>query len=627
MIYVFFSVLSLLILASAIVWAICLSRMHYRSGRFFTPTKVMFAGSFLASFFTFIPIYWDKINLGFNVLSRIGKTILISAHHAIRLFVIDSDFDIVQDAAALIDYRWLQVMFTSVGALLFIIAPILTFSFVLSFFKSFAAYKKIFTHPSAPIYVFSELSEKSLALAKSIAKKAPKAIIIFSDVYEKDEEESFDLVEESKEIGAICLKNDMLSLNLKYHAKGSSISFFAIAEDDSENISQALSIVNNPIYRYRKNTRFYIFSITTEGELVISNLQSGLVNEITAFEKGDNADARRPEILVKRVNDMRSLVYRTLYDEGDQLFHNAIDVGEGEKLVSALILGTGGQGGEMIRALSWFCQMENTDVKYRVRINAFDKDKKAKEKFAATCPELMGEEYNGTLVDGEAQYSIAVHGDIDIDTTDFRNKIEELGPISYVFVSLGSDELNIRAAVTLRTRFEQLHQKPIIQAVVYDSKNKKALEGARNAFGNTYDIDFVGDRDTLYSVDVIIDSELEDAAIEIHQRYGAPMHSFWAHEYNYNSSMASAIHEATRVKLGIFGAGKDELTVEERDFIEVLEHRRWNAYMRSEGWVFSGSKEKESRNNLGKMHHNLVSFATLSDEDKRKDSIVATRRK
>ncbi len=643
MTYVLFSFLSLIVFVGAAILAFYVSRKHYRTGRFFTPTKIMFFGSFLGSFFTFIPIYWEKVDLGINAISHILKTVLIAAHHSIRLFVIDSDFDIVQDAAAHIPFGWSQVLFTSTGAFLFIVAPILTFSFVLSFFKNFEAYRKILMHPKAPIYIFSELSEKSLALAKSIRAKNSKALIIFSDVYEKDEEESFDLLEESKEIDAICLKNDMLSLNLKFHSKESEICFFAIAEDDSENISQALSIVHNEVYRYRRNTRFYIFSTSTEGELVISNLQSEIVEEIERV-KAEREKARasakapideekikaklpKPKILIKRVNDMRSLVYRTLYDEGTELFRNAIDMGAGEKLISALVLGTGGQGGEMIRALSWFCQMENTDVKYRVRVNAFDRDRKAKEKFTAICPELMDERYNGTIVEGEAQYTVSIHGDVDIDTTDFKDKVKELGPISYVFISLGTDELNVKAAVTLRTLFEQLRQQPIIQAVVYDSKNKKALKGACNAFGNSYDIAFVGDRDTLYSADVVLGSELENAAIEIHQRYGSPMHSFWSHEYNYNSSMASAIHEATRVKLGIFGAGKTELTDEERDFIEVLEHRRWNAYMRSEGWVYSGSKEKASRNNLGKMHHNLVCFDDLSEEDKRKDSIVATRRK
>ena len=66
------------------------------------------------------------------------------------------------------------------------------------------------------------------------------------------------------------------------------------------------------------------------------------------------------------------------------------------------------------------------------------------------------------------------------------------------------------------------------------------------------------------------------------------------------------------------------LTAEEKAIIEPLEHRRWNAYMRAEGYVYSGSKEKESRNDLGKMHHDLVDFSSLTEEEKRKDSSVGT---
>ena len=46
--------------------------------------------------------------------------------------------------------------------------------------------------------------------------------------------------------------------------------------------------------------------------------------------------------------------------------------------------------------------------------------------------------------------------------------------------------------------------------------------------------------------------------------------------------------------------------------------------MRSEGYVFSGSKEKSSRNDLAKMHHDLVDFSSLTEEEKRKDSKVGT---
>ena len=82
-----------------------------------------------------------------------------------------------------------------------------------------------------------------------------------------------------------------------------------------------------------------------------------------------------------------------------------------------------------------------------------------------------------------------------------------------------------------------------------------------------------------------------------------------------------------RIKCGIPGAEKkeEELTEEERNRIETLEHRRWNAYTRADGYVYSGSNDKSSRNDLGKMHNSLVDFSSLSDEDKRKDSKVGTK--
>ena len=47
--------------------------------------------------------------------------------------------------------------------------------------------------------------------------------------------------------------------------------------------------------------------------------------------------------------------------------------------------------------------------------------------------------------------------------------------------------------------------------------------------------------------------------------------------------------------------------------------------MRAEGYVYSGSKDKKSRNDLAKMHHDLVDYSALSEEDKRKDSSVGTK--
>ena len=119
---------------------------------------------------------------------------------------------------------------------------------------------------------------------------------------------------------------------------------------------------------------------------------------------------------------------------------------------------------------------------------------------------------------------------------------------------------------------------------------------------------------------------LEADALQRHLK-GGNEEEFWQYEYNYNSSVASAIHMKARIACGVPGADKkeEELTGGERAVIESLEHRRWNAYMRSEGYIYSGSPDKSSRNDLAKTHNDLVDYAMLSEEEKRKDSRVGTR--
>ena len=47
----------------------------------------------------------------------------------------------------------------------------------------------------------------------------------------------------------------------------------------------------------------------------------------------------------------------------------------------------------------------------------------------------------------------------------------------------------------------------------------------------------------------------------------------------------------------------------------MVEHIRWNAYMRTEGYIYA-----PQRYDLGKMHYNLVPVSELSNDDLRKDA-------
>lgn len=560
------------------------------------PFHLLFAGVFAAALFLFLPIDGSAAGMSFWGCWR---AFLLSLFHSMQVFTIGCDYNVIAENIARCPAQ-LAAAYQLWAAVLYALAPIFTFGFLLSFFKNLSAYFRYLCAYFQEAYIFSELNEKSLVLAGDIKSKDKNAVIVFTDVFEGNEEKSYELMGNAEKIGAICFKKDILLVDFKRHSPKAQISFFAIGSNETENLNQSLKLIE--AYRQRENTRILAFSTQLESELLL-----------TMVDKG--------KLKVRRINEVQSLVNRVLYEEGELLFQSARAQADGTKKISAVVVGMGRHGTEMVKALSWFGQMDG----YSLEIDAFDRDPLAEEKFTALAPELMSPAYNGVCVEGEAQYRIAIHSGIDVESATFARKILALGDATYVVVALGNDALNIKAAVDLRMYFERRGIHPVIQTIVYNSEQKKALQGVRNYRGQAYDIRFIGDVESSYTEAVILDSELENRALERHKKWGEE-EGFWTYEYNYRSSMASAIHKEARAKCGIPGADKEEkeLTEEERRIIESLEHRRWNAYMRAEGYVFSGSKDKSSRNDLAKMHHDLVDFASLSEEEKRKDSRVGT---
>lgn len=584
-----------LILMGAI--SVAINNSNYTKKHRFSLFNALFAGVFVAAIIMFYPVHYA---LEEATAWGIWRAILLSIFNAMQIFAGGCEFSIVREGLTLCP-EGLDMLYQIWAATLFVLAPVFTFGFVLSLFKNLSANAKYIASYFKDVYVFSELNERSLVLANDIKAKDKKAVIVFTDVFEENEESSFELIEEAKKLRAICFKNDILVVNLKIHSAQKTISFFAIGINETENLNQALKLVER--YKERENTNLYVFSTNVGSELLLSSTDQSAVK-------------------VRRINEVQSLVNRVLYERGEIIFDSARENDEGTKDISAVVIGMGRHGTEMVKALTWFGQMDG----YNLEINAFDKDPFAKEKFVALAPELMSDEYNGVFVDGEAHYKIQIHSGFDVETISFAEEISKIKNATYVLVALGDDEANIKAAVNLRMYFERIKIHPVIQAIVYNSQQKRALKDVKNFKGQGYDIDFIGDRESIYVVDVIIDSELEEDALQRHLKWGEEA-DFWNYEYNYRSSTASAIHMKARVKCGIPGAEKttEELTPEEKNIIEVLEHKRWNAYMRAEGYVFSGSTDKSSRNDLAKMHHDLVDFSSLTEEEKRKDSNVGAK--
>lgn len=590
-------IISIIILALTGLLVVCLRTRTSRSARTLTPVRMTLVGTFLAAVVLHYPVYW--LNFSGDVFGWL-QTTMAALHHALRLFVLDGDLESIQLTVAALtigDSGLLGQWYLLLTTVIYILGPILTFSVVLSFFKNIQAYRRLLFHMFSQTYIFSELNESSLALAASLKRNHPRCLLVFTDVYEVEEEEISELCDQARVLGAICFKCDIAALNLELHRKTNRISCFAIGVDEDENIRQSLALVHK--YGAYANMSLYIFSTGVESELLFQDVSG----------RG---------MLIRRINSRRALVSQLMYQHGAQLFENAIP-GEPHKQIRALILGLGGYGTEMLKALAWCGQMDG----YRLTVHAFDSRLNASCHFAGECPELMSADRNGVEEEGESFYHIVIHDNVDVASSLFEEALLKTGPISHVFISLGNDSLNIKTAVKLREFCERQGYDPCIQAVVYDAYKAAHLADIHNFKGKPYRISFVGNLDISFSEQMLLNSELEQCALKRHMSYGGPVSDFWSYEYNYRSSTASAIHQKLRIQCGIPGADKPvgERTVEERDALALLEHKRWNAYMRSEGYRFSGSMDPATRNDLGKVHNFLVPFEALPEREKRKDDI------
>ena len=557
--------------------------------------KALMVGIFFAALALYYPAQLANSE---NTLLGSFVALMLSILGSMQIYAGAGDIGLIREGLSTLGESTIGIFYQVWAVILFVAAPVLSIGFVLSIFKNvFAGFKYVLSYYK-DAYIFSDLNPKSFTLASDIKKKHPKAAIVFTNVTDKEDEGYAELVEEAQKLGAILFKKDILVAKLGNHSIYRNLYFFTISENQEENLNQALKLIDR--YKCRENVHIYVFSTKLESELLLA-----------ANDKG--------KVKVRRVNEVRSLINRNLYESGvENIFQSARDNGDGTKTISAVVVGMGLHGTEMVKALAWYGQMDGYDLK----ITAFDKNPLAEDRFTALAPELLAKEHNGVAVEGDAKYTIAVHSGVDIDAASFAKTISAITDATYVLVALGNDDANISAAVKIRMYFERIGIKPVIQTIVYNSEQKAALDGIKNFKGQTYDIDFIGDIETSYCEDVILGSAVELEALSRHLSGGYPEDAFWNYEYNYRSSIATTIHYYARIACGIPGAGKldSELTDEERDILEILEHKRWVAYVRGEGYI-----ENETRNDLAKMHNNLVPYGKLKHSIKRIDSKIGTK--
>ncbi len=586
---------AILLLAFSFGSMVILLRSASARRRLLKPLNVILAGAFLASLILHLPVFY---NLAEGGNPGIFKTLMMGLHSTFQVFTVDSDRSIILENIHC-PAPWLDGLYSGLLSFLYVMVPLLTIGFVLSFFHSFTVYGRYLIHYSSEMYVFSAYNSKSLMLARDLRAHHPKALLVFAGIGETEKDE---LDAHQEALRAVPFSGNVVTLPYAWHSRGSALSLMLTSDDETTNLVEAAKLIRQ--LGDRENTTLYVFHAGPQSEMVLSGLDTG-------------------KAVVRMLNEARSLVYLRLYQEGGRLFETAGPPDPaGRRQIAAAVVGLGDIGKEYVRALAWFGQMDGYDLK----IDAYDPDEQAEEHFRFLCPELMDAEHNGVRTPGEAACQIRIHPGTDVYSAAFGKQIMENRDTTFVLVCLGENAATVETAIRLRQIYERMGIRPVIQALIDGEMPGEILNSAKDFRGTPYGIEFICIQETACSEEAVFHSRLEQEALELHKRWGDE-ESFWKYEYNYRSSMASVIHQKARAGCGFPGYGKAEaeLTAEEKEKIARTEHCRWNAYMRAEGYIYSGSPDPGSRNDLARMHPDLVPFDQLSQREKDKDVRVSTK--
>lgn len=496
-------------------------------------------------------------------------------------------------------------------------------------------------------YYFSELNENALALIKSINKehkgKLFKPTVIITDSYIDDESEtSVELINEAKLLGAICVKNDIVHIRKTCKGKRK---FFLIDADQTSNVQKLIELSNNMKTSHVKNSEFYVF-ITSDifyavEKQVRANFARGLKKEqqpVVIPVKGYR------NIILNMFSDLplfEPIVEKYAANRKEQKLTdlNVTILGMGD-IGTEMLRGTYWCGQMLGCKLNITMVSKESKDEFEQKLNHINPEilKSAdpndpllriyrKDIFAPKGAKLQSQPYCSFNYISE-----------DISSEDFISLFDNSDAIKntdYFFVALGSDEENIMMANRLRrivghshmTRSDDPHT--VIAYVVFDPNLCKALN-EKNLYsysenGNDIYMKALGSIEQIYSVGNVFLTEFDLAARKTQKKYYSSQETdarkenlgaSGADSYDYASSIAKIVHKPYRA----FSAGVWERSVfdcsqkscvddyesqkivyyqnfvkkmiinarnkkaDELNEFAWLEHRRWNAYMRSEGY-------------------------------------------
>lgn len=231
-------------------------------------------------------------------------------------------------------------------------------------------------------YYFSELNERSLALAKSIVNTEGsffhRPVLVFTDTYtDEDDEKSSELYAAAKKLGAICINDDLVYLDIRSYKEKEIFLMDDVEGDNIKTLSELSYPANAAMLR---NALIYIF---------YQDDSYALIEKKICDSFSGNADAP----IITRVKEYENLILDLLEKKPlvGPLVKNYKDGKTAEYTdkneYNLTIIGSGIIGMQMLLSSSWCGQFYG----YKLNINVVSETEKGKfiDSLNGICPEFI----------------------------------------------------------------------------------------------------------------------------------------------------------------------------------------------------------------------------------------------
>ncbi len=487
-------------------------------------------------------------------------------------------------------------------------------------------------------------------------KKPHPAILVFSDVYaDTDNERTSERIQEAKFLGAVCLKNDLSSQHL---SKRPGKKFFLMDVEETANLQTLCALFSkekleslNESLKSRRNEpekkpengekpprdEYYLFYRTEGSELILDHIDGELSK---AYGKKEPLCKEKP--LIISVNEYQRLACNLMMDKP---LYAALDAGEQDGKLQVTIFGAGAIGTELFLAVYWCGQMLHHAL--HITVVAKEKEEEFYAKINNINPDILktaeeGNEllriYPGERSDCAAPYFKLEYVQADLQKNDLMKKLVAEGKngrivdSDYFMVALGSDKENLEMAeklgrnVTIH-RADQKKKPAPVAFVLYDDALRKSVSYARSG-SEMSGVDFYpfASLDETFDIRRIVFENIQDDAQKINDTYRAAVADKMSKKYEKLASdpysawadIARAIHLQYKAFCTVPPADdtkeenispvdrykemvkQDNSPLRTSHKIAWLEHRRWNAFMRAQGFR-KPEGEKEEKVYLDKL--------------------------